>query len=119
MGYFMKFAICRSSGWNESKPCEEAFWEVCIRVDERACDNPRKIPAQSHMTQEEADAWWLSEGSNHRIENGFIRRDFPHEDWFVEINNLEELLEFQKKYGSIILSHDPTPSIEIYDDYRE
>lgn len=43
--------------------------------------------------------------------------------WCVEINNLDELLAFNKKYGDLILSRtesEPSyPEIEIYDDYRE
>jgi len=38
------------------------------------------------------------------------------EDAEVEINSLEQLMEFVSKYGEIVLSND---AIEIYDDYRE
>lgn len=34
----------------------------------------------------------------------------------IEINTLEELVEFTKKYGEIVFSDG---QIEIYDDYRE
>ncbi len=37
-------------------------------------------------------------------------------DWFIDINTLEELMAFQKRYEELVLNSD---SIEIYDDYRE
>lgn len=44
-------------------------------------------------------------------------------DWTIEINSLEELIAFRKKYGEIILTASVLPEIdneiEIYDDYRE
>jgi len=39
--------------------------------------------------------------------------------WTIEINTLEELNYLAEKYGEIIISMGDTPSIEIYDDYRE
>lgn len=43
--------------------------------------------------------------------------------WTIEINTLEELINFRKKYGDIILTISIYPEIdykiEIYDDYRE
>lgn len=44
-------------------------------------------------------------------------------NWTIEINSLEELIAFRKKYGEIILTASRYPEIdneiEIYDDYRE
>lgn len=43
--------------------------------------------------------------------------------WTIEINTLEELIAFRKKYGEIILTVSVLPEIdneiEIYDDCRE
>lgn len=43
--------------------------------------------------------------------------------YFIEINSLEELMEFQKGYGKIIIMDNryggKMKEIEIYDDYRE
>lgn len=43
--------------------------------------------------------------------------------WYVDINSLQELLDFEKKYGDIIITtslfDNKTPVIEIYDYYRE
>lgn len=44
-------------------------------------------------------------------------------DWTIEINSLEELIAFSKKYGELVLTRAVIPEIdneiEIYDDYRE
>lgn len=44
-------------------------------------------------------------------------------DWLIEINSLEELMEFKNKYGNIIIKTIYTdqeyPIIEIYDCDRE
>lgn len=44
-------------------------------------------------------------------------------DWTIEINSLEELIAFRKKYGELVLTASVIPEIdneiEIYDDYRE
>ena len=71
------------------------------------------------------DGKWLSFGTNHRIENGRIVRDAGTEDvWGIEINSLEELMAFKKEVGEelvigISYLDERTPSLEIYDDYRE
>ncbi len=43
--------------------------------------------------------------------------------WYIKINTLEELIAFENKYGSLIISkvwdNGKEMQIEIYDDYRE
>ena len=42
--------------------------------------------------------------------------------WKVQLNTLEDILNFSKKYGELIIDNsynEGNPSIEIYDDYRE
>lgn len=43
--------------------------------------------------------------------------------WVVEFNNLQELIEFKNKYGSVVIDNYVFDSnlmhIEIYDSYRE
>lgn len=43
--------------------------------------------------------------------------------WYIKINTLEELIAFENKYGSLIISknydNQEEMQIEIYDDYRE
>jgi hypothetical protein len=44
-------------------------------------------------------------------------------DWVVHIEDLDDLIDFVKRYGNIIISaessYNTLPTIEIYDDYRE
>lgn len=55
----------------------------------------------------------------HQLEN----QDGSSEGWTVEINSLEDLVNFVDRNGNIIIkSKDPfhpVSSIEIYDDFRE
>lgn len=69
---------------------------------------------------------WLSKGVNHKMSKGRIQREFPNgaEGHFIEINSIEELLEFQREVRSELIITSATdnwsiPAIEIYDDYRE
>ena len=69
---------------------------------------------------------WLSKGVNHTTSKGRIQREFPNgaEGHFIEINSIEELLEFQREVRSelVITSanhNESIPAIEIYNDYRE
>jgi len=115
----MEFLVKKTSEyWNARKPCEEARKEQHVFTDEWACDDPSKIP-----TFQGREELWYQKGTNHRVENGHIKRDFIEDRWFVSIDSLEDLLAFSDKYGVIILSRfieDPNIwEIEIYDDYRE
>lgn len=69
---------------------------------------------------------WLSKGVNHKMSKGRIQREFPNgaEGHFIEINSIEELLEFQKKVGDELIitsaiDNESIPAIEIYNNYRE
>ena len=69
---------------------------------------------------------WLSKGVNHKTSKGRIQREFPNgaEGHFMEINSIEELLEFQRKVGSELIitsanDNESIPAIEIYNYYRE
>lgn len=114
----MKFIVSRTSMYGDDKPCDEASKMTYTRIDMRGADDPSKIPAYK-----ENSSLWYDEGTNHRIVKGKIMRDFEETGWFIEINSLEELLEFQKKYGDLVLQHsmwnEEIPEIEIYDYYRE
>lgn len=56
-----------------------------------------------------------------RIEDPNEKRGFRIEYSYVDINTLEELLEYVKKEGHpvIITDYDDIPELETYDDYRE
>jgi hypothetical protein len=45
------------------------------------------------------------------------------DNWYIKINTLEELIDFYKQYGDLIISENwdnkKEMQIEIYDDYRE
>lgn len=117
----MKFLTRRTTEYFDIKPCEEAIEGTYTHVDIRMVDDPAKIPA------EKGTDWWYKDKdfTNHRVENGQIKRDRILKGWFVEINTLEELVEFTKKYdGDVIIStnNENNPEfyeLEIYDNYRE
>lgn len=44
------------------------------------------------------------------------RKEGEKYDWYVRINSLEDLMNFIKKYGKVVVNEG---SIEIYDDWRE
>lgn len=116
----MKFMVRRSSDILERRvPCEEARKEKYIRMDVRNASKPENISAYKGQDP----AWWYSEGTNHRVVNRRIVRDFEDEAWFIELDTLEDLLNFKKKYGPLVIeqcSHNSAITvIEIYDDYRE
>ena len=80
-----------------------------MRQDERTVSDPKDLKF-SDATE------WYAHGQNHRAVNNHIIRDFPEETWVIRINTLENLMEFIKKYGVIVLTDE---ELEIYDDYRE
>jgi hypothetical protein len=110
----MEFIIFRTS--RDGKPCEEAVLKNYMRVDERSIDDPSKF------ITEEKTSWYLH-GTNHRAENGHIKRDFQAQEWFVEIYTLTDLINLNNKYGALIIensiNNSSIKSIEIYDSYRE
>ena len=93
----------------------------------------KKVEVRNFSSFEEFDkrlSWmegnWLSKGVNHKASEGRIQREFPNgaEGYFIEINSIEELLEFQKKVGNELIitsaiNNESIPAIEIYNDYRE
>jgi hypothetical protein len=107
------FVVSRSSDWGDSKPCEEAVKKFVTRCDER----------EGEIFSDFFKKIWHESGYNHRVENGNIKRDITKEHWVVELNSLEDILNFHKKYGQIIIKStdflNGVQEIEIYDYYRE
>jgi len=68
-----------------------------IKIDRRTTDDPSKIPFYKG-NKELADKDWYERGRNHRVVNGMIERDFDEDFLIIELNSLEDLLEFQIKY---------------------
>ena len=120
----MKFIVSKTSAsiWNDENPCDEAYKDSYIRVDERVKSRPEDIPYfQEHPERIKAE--WYDGGFNHRVENGHIKRDFVEEGWFVEIATLLKFIQFSNNNGPIIIRkfyHNASiTEIEIYDDFRE
>lgn len=108
------YLCSRTNSYSEDKPCDEAFQITVITTDTRNCDDPKKIPANKGT-----DGDWYTRGTNHRVENGNIKRDLgTHKVWAVE---LTDILSFVDKYGDCVISRNGNGfgEIEIYDDYRE
>lgn len=119
----MEFEIKRTSTWSDKKPCNEAYKKQIIRIDERGFKDFNEF-------KERLKENWEDKGFNHKIipANDYINhkhiyREFNDKIWCIKINSLEELLQLQDKYGSIILTkcfkNDNIRSLEIYDDWRE
>lgn len=117
----MEFLLTSTSGWVENR-IPNAVIKKYTKIEVRGC-----------LTFEEYDerfSWmegnWLSEGVNHNTSKGRIQREFPNgaEGHFIEINSIEELLEFRKKVGNELIitsaiNNESIPAIEIYNNYRE
>lgn len=112
-----KFRIRRASNhYSGIQPCEEAKQKKYFHMNWKTSDDPAKVPFYKGETD-----WWYNEGTNHRVEDGVIVRDMERDGWFVEFNNLDELLAFVNREDEIIIEEDRqyNYSIVIYDDYIE
>lgn len=98
----MKFIVNRTtvSLTGSKSPCEEAREEELTPLDYRTV-----------RTLEEAKKkiWykdWLEGGVDHREEAGMVvcDRKVKEKQWVVDLNSLEELIDFQEKYGEIVIS---------------
>lgn len=114
----MKFKLTRTSTY-EVKPIEDCkkvyldYWQIRTLSED-----------EFNKRFGEREGLWRSKGKKHKITpEGFIARVLSKETAFiVELNTLEDLTTFTKKYGQLIINDaDLTglPSLEIYDDYRE
>lgn len=116
----MEFIVKRASDiFAENKPCEEAYQKEIEDIQEYYLN-----------AFEEYDAKWgkfTNTGINHRVnERGNIEREVPEymEDmWIVNINTLEELLDFKEKYGKVVIGESNKNyhynQITIYDHWLE
>lgn len=118
----MKFTVRRASEWNDNNaPCEEAKRDSIVKVEVRTLRSPEAFDEKYAYREGK----WLSVGTNHRInKDGYIERDNGMVDvWSVEINTLDELIEFCNKYGDIVIEdgwqNKAYKHILIYDDYIE
>jgi hypothetical protein len=121
----MLFQVERTSRrLDDGKPCPEAREDTIERWDRRTFKSPEehdeRFPHQP----------WYSKGTDHQIvygprggAQGIKRRMEDARAWYVEIGSLEALMTFRAKHGEVILKtsdeDERTPTLEIYDDYRE
>jgi len=108
------YLVSRTSGTfgdsGSMPPCEGATKVMVEVIDERNVSRPEDLPTGAH---------WFSRGSNHRVENGRIKRNMePQLQWAVKI---PDIMQFIDANGQCVLSRDSNGHavIEIYDDYRE
>jgi len=110
------YIVERTSGpiFSTKAPCPGAKKSFVVYVDERIVDDPKKINAYSHT-----EAWWYSKGTNHRVENGHIKRDLGFNE--VYVLKIPDIWAFVEKHGQCVLSinSEGFRVVEIYDDYRE
>lgn len=98
----MRFVISKKilSVTENRKPCEEAIEVELTPLD---CRTVKTIEdAKGKIWYKE----WIEGGENHREENGMIICDKKEKskNWVVQLNSLEELIDFQGKYEEISIS---------------
>lgn len=81
-------------------PCSEAFQQTYLSVDTRVVDSPEKLEDPDEVYK------WYANGTNHRVENGYIKRDFTKLGWFVSFKECKHLNIFVRKYKHIRIGID-------------
>ena len=117
----MEFLLTSTSGGVENKIPNTTIKKYTKR-EVRTCSTFEEFDKRFSRRE----GTWLSKGVNHKTSKGRIQREFPNgaEGYFIEINSIEELLEFQKKVGNELIitsaiDNESIPAIEIYNNYRE
>ena len=117
----MLFEVRRTSMCKYEKPYDNCIQIKLASVETRTLKTPEEFDAKFSKSEGK----WLEVGTNHRIdEEGFITRDIEEDVYGIEINSLEELMDFFNKVNEEIVLRkswidNRTPCLEIYDDYRE
>ncbi|MDR2004131.1 MAG: hypothetical protein LBQ74_13960 [Prevotella sp.] len=116
----MKYIIKRTSLFlSEQKPYDEAFLTEEISYDYR-CSKTIKEAKDKHWFES-----WYNNTTDHIEVSGYIRgtEKEKRQCWAINIETLDDLMKFQAKYGSLIITNsyfnNDLLMIEIYDDYRE
>ncbi len=117
----MEFLLTSTSGGVEER-IPNAVIKKYTKVEVRYCSTFEEFDKRFSRIE----GSWFSKGVNHKMSKGRIQREFPNseEGHFIEINSIEELLEFQRKVGSELIitsatNNESIPAIEIYNYYRE
>lgn len=90
----------------DRKPLREAFKRKYSIIDERTVSDPKLLIS--------GEKEWYAHGSNHRLENGHLKRDLEKSGWFIEIRTLRELMKFMALHGDnktrvqLTMSHSET-----------
>jgi len=83
----------------------------------------RNFKSEKEYDEHKFSRFWKEDGCDHGVNETGIFRYFKYKGWFVEIENLKQLLEFSEKYGRLVVDSESDYKdyghIEIYDDYRE
>jgi len=116
----MQFIVTRTSDWL-GKPCDEAKRATATYLDYRRAKSLEEAQTKSWFKE------WYDSTTNHRVdpEYGVVVGEAKEKDdvWVIEINSLDELLQFIRKYGQVVISECPYKEypyeIEIYDTWRE
>ena len=118
----MIFQVVRTSNRDDKKPFKDCIPIKLTRVETRTLRTPEEFDNKFG----DREGKWLNRGTNHRVDaRGYITRDRGFQDaWGIEINSIEELIDFQEAVGEGLVLNtswidNKTPCIEIYDDYRE
>ena len=109
-----RFRVKRTSVWNDDvPPCPEAVRGTYTQ--HVYCTLPLKEAMRSERTD------WFRRLTNQRSAPGGSVGDRENQPcWFVEFDNLDQLLAFAHEHGDLVLKRESDgSSIEIYDDYRE
>ena len=115
----MIYRISRTSSYGK-KPCKEAVKRTFEYWHTRTCTEKEFNEKFSSR-----EGLWKSKGKNHTVtKEGYItRQEENRKEWSIEIKTLKDLQKLIDKYGSLVIGeHDfgiKSPTIEIYDDYRE
>ena len=117
----MEFLLTSTSGWVENQ-ISNAVIKKYTKIEVRGCSTFEEY--DKRFSRIEGN--WLSKGVNHKTSKGRIQREFPNgaEGHFIEINSIEELLEFQREVRDELVitsasDNESIPAIEIYNYYRE
>ena len=117
----MEFLLTSTAGYVENR-IPNAIIKKYTKREVRTCSTFEEFDKRFSWRE----GTWLSKGVNHKTSKGRIQREFPNgaEGHFIEINSIEELLEFKKKVGSELIitsafDNELIPAIEIYNYYRE
>ena len=116
----MKLIVTRTSDWL-GKPCDEAKRAKATYLSSL---NAKSLKEARSFPWFEA---WYNSTTNHRVDpkQGIVVGEWKEKQdvWVIEINSLDELLQFVQKYGRVVIQDSQYKEypyeIEIYDTWRE